>query len=104
MSSPSYPDDVSGPAICYMEGCTGKGPCPNCGETNYHLMGYYGAVARWAKAWGVTEEEAEKRIGRSQMRRAGCPDHGPYKGNHCTVFVTDELNYENIGVCGYGAE
>lgn len=62
MSDPYYPDDISGSALCHMEGCSGKGPCPRCGKTNYALMGFYGAVARWAKAWGVTEEEAERRM------------------------------------------
>lgn len=62
MSSPYYPEGIGGADICYMEGCMGKGPCPNCGETNYRLMGFYGAVARWAKAWGVTEDAAEQRI------------------------------------------
>jgi hypothetical protein len=59
---PGYADDLSASAYCQIEGCLGKGPCPRCGETNYHLMGFYGAVARWAKVWGVTEDEAEKRI------------------------------------------
>ena len=59
-----YPEGLSGAAICHMEGCVGsKGYCSRCGETNYQLLGYYGAVARWAKAWGVTEKEAERRIG-----------------------------------------
>lgn len=62
MPNPMYPDDISGPAICYMEGCTGIGRCPRCGKINYALMGYYGAIARWAKAWGVTKEEAEKQM------------------------------------------
>lgn len=66
MPSPYYPDDITGPQLCYMEGCIGKGNCPRCGEINYHLLGWYGAVARWAKAWGVSEEEAEKRIERHQ--------------------------------------
>jgi len=45
---------------CAMEGCRGKGNCPDCGQVNYRLLGYYGAVARWAKAWKVSEAEAER--------------------------------------------
>ena len=71
MSNSYYPEGISGSDICLMEGCTGKGPCPNCGETNYHLMGWYGAVARWAKAWGVDEEEAAERIMAHQRARDG---------------------------------
>lgn len=75
MPSCYYPDDISGRDVCYMEGCRGRGPCPDCGETNYHLMGYYGALARWSRAWGVTEDEAEERITAHQeaayRRRAG---------------------------------
>jgi len=66
MRDPYYPDDISGTAICHMEGCVGKGPCPRCGETNYAWMGYWGAVARWAKAWGISEDEAERRIAEHQ--------------------------------------
>ena len=58
----NYKDGVGGADYCIMEGCIGRGPCPRCGTINYALMGYYGAVARWAKAWGVTEEEAERRM------------------------------------------
>lgn len=60
---PDYlPDGLSRGAICVMEGCRGRGPCPDCGETNYRLMGYYGAIASAAKLWGVSEDEAESRI------------------------------------------
>jgi len=58
----NYPDDISGRDLCYMEGCLGNGVCSRCGEVNYRLMGYYGAVARWAKAWGVSEDEAMRRM------------------------------------------
>ena len=58
----NYPDDISGSDYCHMEGCLGGGTCPRCGKTNYRLMGYYGAVARWAKAWGVSEDEAMRRM------------------------------------------
>lgn len=57
-----YPDNIMHSDLCYMEGCIGRGRCPRCGSINYALMGYYGAVARWAKAWGVTEDEAERRM------------------------------------------
>ena len=66
-----YPDDI-GPmhaGLCVMEGCIGNGYCPRCGETNYRLMGWYGARARWAKAWGVTEDEADRRITKHQLER-----------------------------------
>lgn len=58
----NYPDGLSGWAMCQIEGCLGYGPCSRCGETNYHLMGYIGARKRWAKTWGVSEEETEKRF------------------------------------------
>ena len=67
----AYPEGISGSDLCYMEGCTGRGPCPRCGKTNYALMGWYGAVARWAKAWGVSEDEAEKRIIARQIGAEG---------------------------------
>lgn len=57
-----YPDDITGRQLCHMEGCRGTGHCPRCGETNYSLLGYYGAVARWAKAWAVSQDEAENRM------------------------------------------
>ena len=58
----NYPEGLSPAAYCYMEGCLGIGPCPRCGKTNYALMGYYGAIASAAKRWGVSKEEAERRI------------------------------------------
>ena len=57
-----YPPDIRGSQLCFIEGCIGKGNCSRCGEINYALMGFYGAVARWAKVWGIPEEEAEDRI------------------------------------------
>lgn len=69
MSYDYYPDDITGPSLCIIEGCVGKGRCPRCGEINYHLMGWYGAVARWAKAWGISELQAEERIIANQMRK-----------------------------------
>ena len=60
----TYPDDIQGWQLCHMEGCVGDGPyCPRCGEMNYSWLGALGAVARWAKAWGVSREEAERRMG-----------------------------------------
>ena len=67
MSDPAYPEGLSGSQLCFMEGCIGKGNCPRCGQVNYRPLGWYGAVARWAKAWGVSEDEAEKRITARQM-------------------------------------
>lgn len=58
----SYPDYLPYGAICQMEGHRGNGYCPDCGNVNYKLLGYYGAVARWAKAWGITREQAEQRM------------------------------------------
>ena len=69
MPSPYYPDDIRPYQLCYMEGCAGEGRCPNCGKTNYHLLGYSGAIARWAKAWGITKKEAEQRITQHQLAR-----------------------------------
>lgn len=57
----NYPDDIYGARLCVIEGCFGNGRCPRCGDVNYALMGYYGARARWAKAWGITPEEVEAR-------------------------------------------
>ena len=59
---PSYPDDTQGWQICIMEGHGGKGHCPRCGDVNYKLLGYYGALARWGKKWGLTETETERRF------------------------------------------
>ena len=60
---PAYPEGLSGADLCHIEGCIGeKGNCRRCGEVNYRLLGFYGAVARWAKAWCVSEDEAEERI------------------------------------------
>ena len=68
MSSPYLPDGISGYTICRLEGCVGA-HCRRCGETNYHLLGYYGAVARWAKAWGVSKAEAEQRMDEKESAR-----------------------------------
>ncbi len=57
------PDGLPREAICQMEGHDYRnGVCRNCGEVNRYLMGYSGSVARWAKAWKVSEDEAERRI------------------------------------------
>ena len=68
-----YPEGLNGRDYCYMEGCIGKGPCPRCGKTNYAWMGYWGAVARWAKTWGVSEEVAQRRITLRQAHERGIP-------------------------------
>jgi len=57
-----YPDDIQGWQICYIEGCIGRGHCARCGAINYRLMGYYGAIARWAKEWGISEADVERRF------------------------------------------
>lgn len=57
-----YPDNISGADLCHMEGCIGRGNCRRCGRVNYAEMGYYGALARNAKRWGVSEAEAERRM------------------------------------------
>ena len=46
-----------------------KGHCPNCGNVNYRLLGWFGARARWAKEWGVTEDEAEDRMARRDIEK-----------------------------------
>jgi hypothetical protein len=81
-----------------MEGCIGKGPCPRCGEVNYGLMGWYGAVARWAKAWGVTEHEAETRIAAHQIARdeavleaSECATYGPVE--ECAEVLVVEADW-----------
>jgi hypothetical protein len=67
--SGGYPDGLSGWAYCHMEGHTGRGRCYRCGEINYRLMGWYGAVARNAKRWGVSEKEAEDRMVENAFRQ-----------------------------------
>ena len=57
-----YPPGMSGSDMCHVEGHIGKGNCSRCGDIDYGIMGYYGAVARWAKAWGITERETEHRF------------------------------------------
>ncbi len=72
----NMPDDIgdNDSRLCQIEGCTGeKGPCPRCGEVNYRLMGYWGAVARWAKAWDLTEKETTRRMENAARKRDGMP-------------------------------
>ena len=59
---PDYPDDISGSAVCHMEGCVGTfgHKCPRCGVTNPHERAYLGVIARWAKHYGVTPEEYKR--------------------------------------------
>ena len=45
------------------------GHCLDCGHVNYRVLGWFGAVARWAKAWGVTKDEAAERIVRNQISK-----------------------------------
>ena len=69
----NYKDGIDAEALCYMEGCA-KNPCPRCGETNYPLLGYTGAVARWSKAWGLSETETEERFEVNRLKREGSHD------------------------------
>ena len=62
----SLEDDA---ACHYGDHIGANGHCSNCGDVNYHLLGYLGAVARWAKAWGITKDEADERIVRGQIQR-----------------------------------
>ena len=57
----NYPDGLRGRDFCYMEGCLSN-PCSRCGKTDYRALGYEGARTRWAKAWGVTKDEAMNRF------------------------------------------
>ena len=65
------PEGLSRWAICQMEGhYFPRGHC-SCGEVNYSSLGYAGALTRWPKEWGVTEEEAEKRFALSAEKEYG---------------------------------
>lgn len=65
-----YPPNMSGSDMCHVEGCIGKGPCPRCGNTDYAWMGYWGAIARWSRKWGISERETERRFNQSQIDKA----------------------------------
>ena len=57
-------------AACYYgDHFEADGHCRRCGDVNYRMLGWLGAVARWAKEWGVTKAEAEERIVRGQIQR-----------------------------------
>ena len=56
-------------AACHIVAHAGDGHCPNCGHVNYRVLCWFGAVARWAKAWGVTKDEAAERIVRNQIAK-----------------------------------
>ena len=63
-------NDLATRAACAMGDHGGlKGHCPDCGDVNYRLLGWYGAVARWAKAWGVTEDMAIDRMARRDIEK-----------------------------------
>ena len=64
-----YPEGLHPSAFCYMEGCIGNGRCPRCGNIDYALMGYFGAIALWAKKWGVSKDEAACRIAEHERER-----------------------------------
>lgn len=62
--------DYATQAACHTGDHGGeKGHCPDCGHVNYRLLGWFGARARWAKAWGVTEQEAEDRMARTDIEK-----------------------------------
>ena len=53
--SPYYPDGLTESDICLMDGHEGDGHCPRCGDVNYRLLGYIGAIASAAKRWGCSK-------------------------------------------------
>ena len=55
-----YPEGMNGRDYCYVEGCPSN-PCFRCGQTNYAALGFQGFLARKAKEWDCTREEAENR-------------------------------------------
>ena len=58
----NYPDGLTNADFCHMEGHVGSPYCPSCGNTDYHHLGFLGAIGRWAKEWGVSKDEAFNRI------------------------------------------
>ena len=52
-----------------------NGHCTSCGSINFRLLGWFGARARWAKAWGITEEEVEARWNNAAEEELG-EDYG----------------------------
>lgn len=71
MSDPGYPEGLSGSDFCHMEGHDSpRGVCRRCGERDYHLMGYYGALGRRAKKLGITIDELESQIIRERLEEA----------------------------------
>jgi len=67
---PYYPDDTQGWQVCIMEGCAGPN-CSRCGNVNYAWLGFLGAMARLAKKWGVSRDEAEARWTAEQEAKFG---------------------------------
>ncbi len=64
-------DCAGDPCTCSLGDHCGAGPnCSCCGYVNYPWLGHLGAVARWAKAWGVCKDEAEKRMEQRETARA----------------------------------
>lgn len=65
------------PCLCKLGDHCGRGPnCSCCGYVNYCWLGYLGAVGRWAKVWGVSKEEAGRRIENHQRAHDGIPPEG----------------------------
>lgn len=56
-------DCAGDPCLCRIgDHCDYKGPsCSCCRFVNYRWLGYLGARARWAKAWGISEDAVEER-------------------------------------------
>ncbi len=48
-----------------------RGHCLDCHEVNYALLGWYGARARWAKTWDISEAEVERRWGTAGRKGTG---------------------------------
>lgn len=60
-------DCAGDPCTCSLGDHCGAGPnCSCCGYVNYRWLGYLGAEARWAKAWGISRHEAADRIANHQ--------------------------------------
>jgi hypothetical protein len=55
-------DCAGDPCLCKLGGHCSDGPnCSCCGYVNYPWLGYLGALARWAKARGISKDEQERR-------------------------------------------
>ena len=73
----NYPDGLHSSDYYHMEGCVSN-PCTRCGRTDYHELGWRGALARWSKEWGISEEETERRFLEKYVNES--PDGADYCG------------------------